>query len=316
MRKFILKSFILIVTMVALVFPTNIAQALSSIDGNKTISLSINHIYNETPLENVNVKLFKVGKFNLDGEFTIEDKFKTYPIDLDKINRPTNWTELADTLQSYIGVDNINEDYNSNTNKEGIANFTSIDKGLYLAICEDSILENKIIKAKPFLISLPSKDLSTDEYIYNVDSKTKNDSFEDEKVDITVQKVWENEEDKSKRPEYITINLYKDNKEYDSVKLNEENQWKYTWTNLSRKNEWNIIEIDINKNYNVTYEKYDKKIIITNTYKPSTEVKPQEPDKNDKLPQTGMLWWPVPILLFTGMTFICIGIITGRKNNN
>lgn len=34
-----------------------------------------------------------------------------------------------------------------------------------------------------------------------------------------------------------------------------------------------------------------------------------------KIPQTGVLWWPVPILLCAGFVFVMIGVTTRRRNN-
>jgi LPXTG-motif cell wall-anchored protein len=35
----------------------------------------------------------------------------------------------------------------------------------------------------------------------------------------------------------------------------------------------------------------------------------------DKLPQTGQLWWPIPMLLAFGMLFILTGILRRRNMN-
>ena len=45
---------------------------------------------------------------------------------------------------------------------------------------------------------------------------------------------------------------------------------------------------------------------------PSAPPPPQGP----KLPQTGQLWWPVPILLAAGLLLVSIGIISRRRNSN
>ena len=39
------------------------------------------------------------------------------------------------------------------------------------------------------------------------------------------------------------------------------------------------------------------------------------PGNGGKLPQTGQLWWPVPVLAAVGIIFILIGIVRRRKNS-
>ena len=44
-----------------------------------------------------------------------------------------------------------------------------------------------------------------------------------------------------------------------------------------------------------------------------TEPKKDKPKKDKKLPQTGQLWWPVPILLLSGLFLIFMGAIFRKK---
>jgi len=39
------------------------------------------------------------------------------------------------------------------------------------------------------------------------------------------------------------------------------------------------------------------------------------PDKQ-KLPQTGVLWWPVPILAVTGFAFLITGTFSRKKKDD
>ena len=54
-------------------------------------------------------------------------------------------------------------------------------------------------------------------------------------TELTVQKIWEDNNDNSIRPTKIEIQLYADESLYgDSVELNKENNWTYTFENLPR----------------------------------------------------------------------------------
>ncbi|MGL5348229.1 MAG: Cna B-type domain-containing protein [Peptostreptococcaceae bacterium] len=318
MGKFVFKKFMGIILTVFLIIQPSIVKAITD---NNDCSLSITHKHKEKILDNVEFRLFKVANLSFDNKFIVDDKFENYPIDLSKINDNSQWNALADTLESYIKVDKIKEDYKSITNNDGVVTFSNLNKGLYLVIGKHSSTDNTIIKTKPFLVSLPSKDPITNEYIYNVSSITKNDLFEYIEADVTVQKVWKNEKDITQRPKAITVKLYKDDVIFDTVELSEENQWKYVWSNLNKNHDWIAIESDVDDDYNVIYEKYDGKIIITNTHKESVlssddDNKLDDDSQVDKLPQTGVLWWPVPILALLGMSLIFIGNLGTRKNDD
>jgi len=51
---------------------------------------------------------------------------------------------------------------------------------------------------------------------------------------------------------------------------------------------------------------------FTNVYTPSDNPPPSPPP--DKLPQTGQLWWPVPVLALAGVAMLIVGIVLRRKS--
>ena len=111
----------------------------------------------------------------------------------------------------------------------------------------------------------------------------------DFKVDVAVEKIWDDAENSSHRPESVTIKLIGDGKEVAGqvVELSSANEWKHTFTNLPKYNiegeeiEYNVVETETNAgdleyyNTNVTElsediagEKgVDKAIQVTNSYK-------------------------------------------------
>lgn len=44
---------------------------------------------------------------------------------------------------------------------------------------------------------------------------------------------------------------------------------------------------------------------------PTPTQPPEEP--GDKLPQTGQLWWPVPLLMMAGLTFLVVGFLRRKE---
>ena len=111
------------------------------------------------------------------------------------------------------------------------------------------------------------------------------------------------------------MQLLRDGKTYKTIQLNAKNNWKYEWKNLSADHRWTVVEKNISSSYRVEYSKTGNKVYVINHYKtPETPEKPKtpEPPKPQKLPQTGQLWWPVPILLVLGVAAWMVGYIKRR----
>lgn len=113
-------------------------------------------------------------------------------------------------------------------------------------------------------------------------------------ISINVEKKWEDGNDQDgKRPTEIKVQLYKNNEKYgESITLNNDNNWKYTWDNLLKDYEYTVKELDENnikvengskydENYTVTYIVEENNITITNTYAPGKVIKIVEKKWND-----------------------------------
>ena len=105
----------------------------------------------------------------------------------------------------------------------------------------------------------------------------------------------------------------------DSQILNQENQWSYTWENLSTEAQWSVVESKVPEGYYVSTDREESTIVVTNTAKQPVSDKKNTKDQSKKteakLPQTGQLWWPVLVLLLTGIICIIVGGSFSRTNN-
>ena len=89
--------------------------------------------------------------------------------------------------------------------------------------------------------------------------------------------------------------------------LSQENNWEYTWSDLDGGSKWQIVEANVPNGYTVTTTQESNIFVLTNTY-PSKQP--------SKLPQTGMLWWPAPLLVCVGLLFLITGIILRYKQDD
>ena len=165
-----------------------------------------------------------------------------------------------------------------------------------------------------------------------------------ETKELTVKKVWSDTDNKEKkRPEELKVKL-SDGQE---VTLNEANNWTATLKDLPVKDSdgkeisYSWKEGDMPEGYKLTEMKVDDNVTtLTNTY----ETKEETPPKNDettpnnptnnttpntpsnksvpseKLPQTGQLWWPVPLMSVMGLILLTAGVkrrkSTGLRNRD
>lgn len=120
-----------------------------------------------------------------------------------------------------------------------------------------------------------------------------------EPVDLTVKKVWSDENDKLDiRPDSVTVTLYNGDTAVDKVTLGAWNNWSYTWTDLDGNGDWSVLETGIPKGYTPSYRTNGDVVTITNTA---------------TLIQTGQLNWPIPVLGGLGVLMLFFGILMMRK---
>ena len=171
---------------------------------------------------------------------------------------------------------------------------------------------------------------------WDVAANVKNNKGTDGADRLSVVKVWKTPEGRPTYPE-VTVQLLKDGKIYDSVVLNDSNSWKYTWTQLDKDSRWTVTEKEFDADYKVDISENNHIFTITNsidepheTTTPGTE--PSEPSTTTptsptsptrpgttvppKIPQTGQLNWPIPLLCVAGAVLILIGLILMRKKHH
>lgn len=182
--------------------------------------------------------------------------------------------------------------------KDGIVVWNELELGLYLVVQTERM--EGYYAVEPFLVSIPLANSDHTAWIYDVDASPKVQPSPDHPEDkkLTVKKVWI--DNGKNTPDSIKVKLFRDNKEYDSCILNEENNWTKTWDGLSEEYNWTVKEDVVPAGYLVTYRTSGIEITITNTSRTETPGRPP-------LIQTGQLNWPVPVLAGTGILIFAAG---------
>ncbi len=302
-------------------------------------------------LSDANWQLYAIGERAQDGSFELNDEFSVYPVSL-KDTSKSAISDAAQTLASYCVSDRLEPLAEKATDAAGKVRFEELPYGLYLLIGEMVKQGDVCYLYSPFIIEVPAPDTKDVDIIAYPKSKFM--SWSEGGYEYTVRKIWKNDEDQPQlRSVSITAKLYRDGELFETVVLDESNDWTYSWY-VSEMHEWSVIEEDVPDGYTVLYTNNGVQYAIVNTYSDdapkettttpestaTTETSTQtestatttitetekttvtttttkttttttaatKPAKPEKLPQTGQLWWPVPVLAIAGAVLTAIGL--------
>lgn len=278
------KYWFLLLLFFTFLMPVN---GLSSIDFSLKGSLEITLKEENNGVEGMEISLYHVANlvekdYNAVLEYT--EEFKECEVDF------TN-EALLDEISFCIKEDTPKKEAISDEN--GVVLFEDLPLGLYLVKQTNQLEGYSTIQ--PFFVLIPQ--IEEDNVIYDIKSMPKTEIYK--LIDLHVKKIWNSTDNKI--PESVKVSLYKDSFLIDTVLLNKENNWSYTWKQLEASDQYSVKEIDIPKGYTPTYTKDGYSFIITNT---------------NTLPNTGMSYYPVLLFAFLGILFLTIGIVLERKENN
>lgn len=194
------------------------------------------------------------------------------------------------------------------TDENGLLRFEGFKPGVYL-ICANAKEQNRFIYSmESFSVMLPQENSKTNTWEYDVTAQVKL-GIAQVQAKYSVSKIWEDDGHEAERPKSITIHLLCDGVVCDTITLPEEGRWKHEWEKLDVNHDWSVQEEAV-PGYEVFITRDATDFYITNTYKG------ENPKKPGKLPQTGQLWWPVPVLLCAGLIFLIAGLLCRSKKKH
>lgn len=286
------------------------ALAAGSIDLGHAHSLTVTAVYAQNPISGIQFDAYLISTVDECGELTVIDRYRDFAEDLDiRGKNDDSWRAMAQTLAREIMLDDtLKPSRSAVTDADGVAKFADIPMGLYLIMGSGVEKDGYVYSTTPFFVMLPEQDMSSNTWNYRVVANAK-PGREPVKADFEVIKIWKDDCHKDRRPKSITINLICDGGVYDTITLPHNGTWSYTWKNLETNHQWTVTENRENGYQKPDVQQEGNIFIVTNTC--NQPAKPTEPGK-PTLPQTGQLWWPVPVLIAAGLLFVVIGLIRRR----
>lgn len=266
-------------------------------------SLTIQYSHNQQNIQGINVETYYIADY-VNNTYKLTETFKDYSIDLSNISSQSEYREIATTFASYIIADGLVADYMGVTNELGQVTYYNLNPGLYLTLSNEVQNGNQVIQFETFLTVVPN---ITDSF--TVKPKYTSYEIEDIEKEYKVIKQWKDKNHISERVENVDVDIYKNKELYQSIQLNADNNWTYTWKYQDDGSEWNIVERSIDKNYDVSIYKDKQVFILTNTY----------PDDGDNTPSTGdtsnIVFYMVAMSI-CGLLLILLALLLRKKDHD
>lgn len=267
-----------------------------------TANLTLNYAHSD-----IQFSVYRVAE-PTDSGYVLTSNFSEYPVSIDA-NTSEEWKALSYTLATYVEADNIPETISDTTYNNTIT-FKNLKTGMYLVLGKAYSIEGYYYTPIPFLVVLTDGDDVTvdpkyDQYGSIIDEENYEDYF--------VHKIWVDKENSDNRPQNITIHLLKEGTVYDTITLNESNQWEYTWKDLNTKYHWSVIEANVPKSYTVSITQEGTSFIVTNTFRKEETIT----DSDLANLQTGdeANIWPYVGIIVIGVLLAVYLILTRKKKN-
>ena len=257
------------------------------------------------PAKGMEISLYRVADY--EDSFTLTGKFQNYQVSLDQKDQD-GWKGAARALEDYIGRDGLKADIVKKSGNDKIAYFENLSRGLYLATGQTIEVQEKgktmVYIPNASLIVLPDV---REEDPYHISPKLKYDDkekSEDSQTKLRALKIWKKDQ-KEKRPTSVTVELLRKDANGKVTVVDSQ-----IWENLSSQASWSVSEKEVPSGYTVSIRQQGSTVMVTNTAKnpEQTENGGNNTGKpGQKLPQTGQLWWPLPLLLLAGVSCLMIG---------
>ena len=295
------------------------AFAAGTIDVKKDAELDIVYLYDGEPIYGAEFAFFRIADTDAYSKLTAVKRFREYDFELDD-NTVESWNEMAELLEGYVGAAELEPDEIGATDREGKLSVKGLKPGLYLVLSKKCVNGNFVYTAAPSLVMLPGLDEKENVWKYEVTIYPKPEReglIIGKTTECIVTKVWDDKEYSIKRPSYITVRLLRDGKLYDTKRLDAKSGWTYHWKELDYADKdgvpyrWTVSEDPV-EYYKTSIKLKGVTFVVTNSLE---NIPPDEPPHEPPdLPKTGVLWWPVPVLLCVGAMFLIVGAVRRKED--
>ncbi len=301
--------------MLALLCLCPAAFAIDKINEQASCSLTVNFHPGGTNGDGTQIKLYRVANMTGFGDFSPVGRFNELDESMNGLE-DGEWDVLARKLISHVDSLGISP-MATGTVTDGKVSFEGLPVGLYLISCDVVVRNATFYITNPMLVSLPNHSDPDDPDAWKYDVTVSPKPSQVSSAKFYIRKVWQNTSSADRKP--VTIHLMVNGKVAETVVLSSANDWRAELqTQLKNGESWSVVEATkLSGFYTPTWDwNWDGRninVYVTNTKKPpytpptSGPTPTPKPNYPPVLPQTGLLWWPVPVLAVGGMLLFGLG---------
>lgn len=315
------------------------ATALGGLDPSRAVSLTLSSIYDGSALPDVRVRIYRVAKVTASGSFSLTEEFAATKVD---VSGKTDLAKVAQTLPGGIALNGIAPIASGSSGQGGELSFPGLEAGLYLVLADRTGVGGYTYIFSPTLLALPSQSGGLWEYDVTASVKPERvpGAGSGQPTSYQAVKRWADLDHEEERPDHVTVEILKDGVHDSTQILSRRNNWTCRWSDEGGDGSWLVAERDIAKGYTVTAIREGGVFVVTNSYtedlgegeapeggspgvspspgEPSAEIPEESTPANGGpsspgLPQTGQLWWPVPLMSGLGLVLFGVGYAMRRK---
>ncbi len=249
------------------------ADAVEPVQLNHPCSLEITYQNDHMVFDGIDVTIWQATVLTQDLAYITHGNFSVYSVDLSTLKTPSEFDSVASTLYTCAVADQI-PGITVKTDCEGKAEFENLSGGMYLV----APVNVDYTYFSAMLVAVP--DVGTDG-LWNYDVKAQPKSStetppSETEVEYQVTKLWKDRGNESQRLSSVEVEIYQDGTLIETVILNEQNNWIYSWRALDDGSVWTVMERNVPQGYTMKLTQSGHSFLIENT-------KPGNPD----FPQTG-----------------------------
>lgn len=236
-------------------------------------TIEVLRMVDDTAVKGADIFIYRVGDLTK-GVPSWTEEYAGYQLTLNPKDQ-TSYGVLPQNLVTVINRDKKEPVATAKTGEDGKASFTGLVDGLYLISGARYQNNEYYYDPIPVLVFVPFLTDEQDEG-REVHLEIKHDATRipssgggdggDSTISRKVLKVWNDISNEENRPESIAVQLLNGDKVVDTQELSERNNWRFTWSNLSRNGVWSVVEPDVPEDYSVSVRKEGVTFVVTNTF--------------------------------------------------
>ena len=222
-------------------------------------SLTLYCEYNGVVLSDMQWSIYKVGK-KIGNKYSLDGDFTDYPVTFGSLT-VEDLTEAASTLENFATLDSLVPERTGATDNNGRLHFENLETGIYLASGKRLHIDDYTYVPTPIIFEIDGKNKEINGYPKFIVKRTLPGDTER----YAVRKIWANADGVTDKPTEITVDIYKDGVVNDTIKLNQENNWTYSWDG-DASSDWKVKEVTVPPGCFVMYRNNTTQYIIMNNY--------------------------------------------------